>query len=76
MQKQTIAYDSPLDALVSVTKRLSVFEERYRMSTEDFFYRYSAGEMGDSVDFLEWSNAYEHYMAIRERIEKRLRHAA
>ena len=71
MQKQTISYDSPLDALVSITKRLSVFEERYRMSSEDFFNRYSAGEMGDSVDFLEWSNAYEHYIAIRERIEKR-----
>ena len=76
MQKQTISYDSPLDALVSITKRLSVFEERYRMSSEDFFNRYSAGEMGDSVDFLEWSNAYEHYIAIRERIEKRLQHAA
>jgi hypothetical protein len=76
VQKQTISYDSPLDALVSITKRLSVFEERYRISSEDFFHRYSAGEMGNSVDFLEWSNAYEHYMAIRERIEKRLRHAA
>jgi hypothetical protein len=76
VQKQTITYDSPLDALVSVTKRLSVLEERYRMTSEDFFHRYSAGEMEDSVDFLEWSNAYEHYMAIRERIEKRLRHAA
>ncbi len=76
MQKKTITYDSPLDALVSVTKRLSVLEERYRMTSEDFFHRYSAGEMEDSVDFLEWSNAYEHYMAIRERIEKRLRHAA
>jgi hypothetical protein len=76
VQKQTISYDSPLDALVSITKRLSVFEERYRISSESFFHRYSAGEMDDSADFVEWSNAYEHYMAIRERIEKRLRHAA
>jgi hypothetical protein len=76
MQKQTIVYDSPLDALVSVTKRLSLLEERYRMSSEDFFHRYSTGKMSDSVDFLEWSNAYEHYMAIREKIEKGLRHAA
>jgi hypothetical protein len=32
--------------------------------------------MEDSVDFVEWSNAYEHFMAIREKIEKKLRHAA
>ena len=76
MQKQTVIYDSPVDALVAVAKRLSILEERYHMPSEDFFHRYSTGEMEDSVDFVEWSNAYEHFLAIRERIEKELRDAA
>ncbi len=76
MQKQTVIYDSPVDALVAVAKRLSILEERYCMPSEDFFHRYSAGQMGDSVDFVEWANAYEHFIAIREKIEKKLRHAA
>lgn len=76
MQKETVIYDSPIDALVAVAKRLSILEERYRMSSADFFHKYSAGQMEDSVDFVEWSNAYEHFMAIREKIEKKLRHAA
>ena len=76
MQKQTVIYDSPVDALVAVSKRMSILEERYGMPSEDFFYKYSAGKLEDSVDFVEWSNAYEHFMAIRERIEKKLRHAA
>ncbi len=76
MQKQTVIYDSPVDALVAISKRLSILEERYGMASEDFFHRYSAGHLGDSVDFVEWANAYEHFIAIRERIEKKLRHAA
>lgn len=76
MQKHTVIYDSPVDALVAVAKRLSTLEERYCMPSEDFFHKYSAGQMGDSIDFVEWSNSYMHFMSIRERIERKLRHAA
>ena len=53
-QKQTIKYDSKIDALVAVAKQLSLYEERYKMTSEDFFHRYSLGHMEDSVDFVEW----------------------
>ena len=45
MQKQTSKYDSPLDALIAVTKRLSIFEGKYGISTEDFFDKFSKGQM-------------------------------
>ena len=72
MQKQTIKYDSPLDALIAVTKRLSIFEGKYRMSTEDFFDKFSQGQMDDSIDFIEWSNDYQHYLALRFEVEKQI----
>jgi len=65
MRKQINKYDSPVDALIAVTKRLSIFEDRYRMATEDFFDKFSKGQMEDSIDFIEWSNDYQHYLAIR-----------
>lgn len=37
MKKQRIEYDSPVDALVAIAKRLSIFETRYRMASEEFF---------------------------------------
>ena len=46
------------------------------MSSEDFFNQYEKGLMEDSVDFVEWSNDYRHYLAIRTEIEKHLRHVA
>jgi hypothetical protein len=76
MQKRISKYDSPLDALIAVTKRLSIFEGKFGMSTEDFFDRFSKGQMDDSIDFIEWSNDYQHYLAIRFEIEKQIQNAA
>ncbi|NIA31750.1 MAG: hypothetical protein GWP06_17805 [Actinobacteria bacterium] len=76
MKKQRIEYKSPVDALVAVAKHLSTFEDRYKMATEDFFDRFHKGQMEDSIDFIEWSNDYQHYLAIKFDIEKRLRHVA
>jgi hypothetical protein len=76
MQKQTIQYDSVVDALVAVAKRLSRYEIHYNMESEDFFNRYSNGQMGDDLDFVEWANDYQHFLAIRSEVEKHTRHAA
>jgi hypothetical protein len=75
-QKQRISYDTELDALVAVAKQLSRYEERYRISSEDFFHRFSSGQMGDTVEFVEWSNAYLHFLSLRGTIEKQVCHAA
>ena len=76
MRKQRIEYDSPVDALVAVAKHLSIYEERYRMASEEFFDKFSKGQMEDSMDFVEWSNDYQHYIEISLAIEKGLRHVA
>lgn len=74
MRKQRSEYDSSIDALVTVAKRLSVFEDRYQISSEDFFDKFRKGQMEDSMDFTEWANDYQHYMAIRLEIERHLLH--
>lgn len=53
MQKQKITYDSPLEAIVVIIKRLSILEERHRLSSEEFFDKYSKGLLDDSIDFVE-----------------------
>jgi len=76
MRKQRIEYDSPVDALVAIAKRLSAYEGRYQMASEEFSDEFSKGQLEDSVDFVEWSNDYQHYMAIRHEIEGHLQHVA
>ena len=72
MRKQTTRYTSLLDALIAVAKRLSTYESRHGMDSEDFFDQYSRGRLADDVAFVEWANDYRHYLEIRRTLEKAL----
>ncbi len=76
MRKQTIQYTSPLDALIAVAKRLSVYESKQQMDSEEFFDQYSRGQLSDDVVFVEWANDYRHYLALRRDLEKSLQDVA
>ena len=76
MRKERIEFDSPVDALVHIAKRLSLFESRYHMTSEEFSKKYLTGGLEDSIDFVEWANDYQHFIAIRQDIEGQLRNVA
>jgi hypothetical protein len=76
MRKPTIQYTSPLDALVAVTKRLSLYEDQQHMDSETFFDRYSRGQLSDETLFVEWVNDYRHYLDLRRELEQRMREVA
>jgi len=75
MRKIKIEHDSRIDALIAVSKRLSIYEGRNKMESEEFFDRFSKGQTGDSEEFVEWANDYQHYLALRQEVDTRLRHA-
>lgn len=75
MRKIRIEYDSSVDALVAVSKRLSIYEERNKINSEEFFNNYLKGKVGDSEEFVEWANDYQHYLTLREEIVESIRHA-
>ena len=76
MRKQRNQDISSVDALVAVLKRLNIFEDRYHLESEEFFDKFSKGQLEDSANFIEWSNDYQHYMAIRLEIESQIRNVA
>jgi len=76
MRKQRNEYISSVDALVAVLKRLNTFEDQYHLESEEFFDKFSKGQLEDSADFIEWSNDYQHFMAIRSEIESQIRNVA
>jgi hypothetical protein len=49
-------------------KRLQAFEARYQMSSEDFYQRFRAGEMGDAMNVVEWSVFYEMWEFVQARL--------
>ena len=76
MIKHTISYSSFLDALIEVTKRLSLREMREHMDSEEFFHQYSMGKLSDDAEHVEWANDYRHYLSLRQDLEDKLKHAA
>ena len=76
MQKQIVEYTSPLDALIAVSKRLSIYENSHQLTSEEFFNQYSQGQLGDKALYVEWANDYRHYLALRQDLEERLTDAA
>lgn len=55
--------------LADLQERLRAFETRYQMPSGDFYQRFQAGELGDSMDVVEWSVFYEMWESVRERVE-------
>ncbi|RMF26962.1 MAG: hypothetical protein D6759_18600 [Chloroflexi bacterium] len=48
---------------------LARFEERYGLSSEEFYRRFQAGETDDRMDYVEWASLVQ----MVHNLEKRLR---
>lgn len=57
-------------------ERLKSFEEKYNMSSEEFYEKFEKGELGDSQEFMLWASEYEALKVLKkdkEIIERMLR---
>ncbi|MBO0348612.1 hypothetical protein J0895_05740 [Phormidium pseudopriestleyi FRX01] len=65
--EQEISKYSLRQEIAKIEQKIQGFEQKYQMQSEDFFQRFQAGELGDSMDFFEW-NAY-HEMLANAKVE-------
>ena len=63
--ERQIARDA--DDLQKIERRLSEFERQFGLTSDEFWKRYTAGQMGDTADYMEW-NAY---CKMHQRISSR-----
>jgi uncharacterized protein YhaN len=47
---------------------LAEFEERYNMSSEEFYTLFKAGETDDRMDFIEWASLVQMGENLRHRL--------
>ena len=55
--------------ILELENRLQAFEAKYQMRSDHFYQRFRAGELGDSMDFFEWSVFYEMWTAGKEQLK-------
>ena len=72
MTIQRTVYASPVEALAALVRSLAAYEQRYQMSSADFYVRYQRGELEDTADFVEWAGDYQHYLQLKEQLEQKL----
>ena len=49
------------ESLEELITTLRQFEDKYGMSTVEFYARFMAGKMGDARDFIKWAAAFQSY---------------
>lgn len=55
-------------ALRDLERDLADLERQYQMSSEVFFQRWQAGQLGDGADFMDWNALYQMACQVRERL--------
>lgn len=48
---------------------LSVFEQRYKISSAQFYKRFQQGQTEDSMDFVEWASIVQMARRLENRLE-------
>ena len=57
------------DLKIRLADQLQEFEQRYSLKSTEFRRRYEAGELGDEMDFVEWSATVEMLNNIESHLE-------
>ena len=66
-------YKSDIDALDALVRSLAAFEQKYHISSDEFYAQYLTGQMEDSKDFVEWAGDYQHYISLKRELEHKLK---
>lgn len=62
-------HDQLQSQIARLRDQLAVFEDRYGLTTPEFYERFERGEMGDDADFFEWSATWEMVQDLESDLE-------
>ena len=54
-------------AIVRTWDRLREFEQKYNMSTSEFQRRFTADDLGETLDFIEWDGEIDTLRLLEEK---------
>jgi hypothetical protein len=53
-------------------EEMVIMEQKYGMTSEQFYEKFSHGEMGDDIDIIGWAGSYKAYCRAKKMIEEKL----
>lgn len=74
---ETMANTNPVDDLLELASDLWEFEQKYQMSSADFYEKYQTGSLNDELQhYIEWVATYDFFIKTKRKLEAALMHAA
>jgi hypothetical protein len=71
MREQAVTYD-PVDQLLQLQRELMQLELQHGLPSSEFYTRYQAGQMGDTVEIIGWAGRYRLFLELRNTISDSL----
>lgn len=69
----SLEIESSQNELKRLAARVEAYERQYGMASDNFYQRFRAGELGDDLDFVEWSIFWDMYRNTKKRLEDLIR---
>lgn len=67
--------DNRAEGLKQALEEMRKLEDRYGMSTLEFYAQFTEGKMGDCSDFIRWAGAFRAYQKLlQEKSDETKRH--
>jgi hypothetical protein len=74
---QAMSNTNPVDDLLELANDLWEFEQKYRMSSAEFYEKYQAGSLDDELQHcIEWVATYDFFIKTKRKLEAALMRAA
>jgi hypothetical protein len=74
---QAMSNTNPVDDLLELANDLWEFEQKYGMSSAEFYGKYQAGSLDDELQHcLEWVATYDFFIKTKRKLEAALMRAA
>ena len=58
-----------LEILGELQAQITAFEAQYELSSDSFYPRFEQGELGDAIDFIEWSATIEMIARLKRQVD-------
>jgi len=63
-------FNSIEQKIVDLETQLKNYENKYKISSNDFYEQFRQGKLGDDIDFFEWGVFYEMLLSAREELKQ------
>jgi hypothetical protein len=62
-------FNSIQQKIIDLEIQLKNYENKYKMSSNDFYNQFRQGKLGDDIDLFEWSVFYEMLLSAKEELK-------